>query len=76
MPSLGPQRRKTDDTRGASSGHRCTRCREQLQLVRRHVSPTRLGTPVTTEFYQCGACDSGFSLNVASGAWKSWVADE
>jgi hypothetical protein len=44
--------------------------------VRRHVSPTRLGAPVTTEFYQCAACDSGFALNVANGTWKSWVADE
>ena len=76
MRNLGPQRRKSDDPRGALTGHRCKICREDLRLVRRHVSPLRLGAPVTTEFYQCRACDSGYKLNPGTGAWKPWVADE
>ena len=76
MPSLNPQRRVTDDSRGSLTGHRCASCREDLALVRRHVSPPRLGPPVTTEFYQCRACDSGYTHNPGTGTWKSWAADE
>jgi len=76
MPSLNPQRRVSDDSRGAITGHRCRGCREDLVLVRRHVSPARLGPSITTEFYQCRACDSGYALNVATGTWKAWAADE
>ncbi len=76
MPNLGPQRRKSDDPHGAMTGHRCKTCREDLLLVRRHVSPPRLGTPVTTEFYQCRACDSGYAHTPSTGAWKPWIADE
>jgi hypothetical protein len=76
VPSLNPQRRKNDDGRGALTGHRCTRCREDLRLVRTHVSPPRLGAAVTVEFYECRACDSGFALNVGTGTWKAWMPDE
>jgi hypothetical protein len=76
MPSLNPQRRGTDDSRGSLTGHRCASCREDLLLVRRHVSPARLGPSITTEFYQCRACDSGYALNLAAGTWKPWAADE
>jgi len=76
MPILDPQRRKSDDSRGALTGHRCTSCREDLVLVRRHLSPARLGPSTTTEFYQCRACDSGYALNPATGTWKAWAADE
>lgn len=76
VPKLDPRRRKSDDARGALTTHLCRRCREKLSLVRRHVSPPRLGTPMTTEFYQCDACDSGYALDVAAGTWKFWAADE
>jgi hypothetical protein len=76
MPNLGQQRRKTDEKQGALTGHRCAHCREDLALVRTHVSPERLGTPVTTEFYQCRACDSGYAHTVATGSWKPWTPDE
>ncbi len=76
MPNLGPQRPKSDESRGAMTGFRCRNCREDLSLVRRHVSPPRLGPPVTTEFYQCRACDSGYAHNPGTGAWKHWAADE
>ena len=76
MPILDPRRRKTDDPRGALTGHRCRSCRQDLALVRRHVSPDRLGPRMITEFYQCRACDSGYALNVAAGTWKPWAADE
>lgn len=76
MPNLGPQRPKSIDARGAITGHRCRTCREDLSLVRKHVSPPRLGPPVTIEFYQCRACDSGYAHNPGTGAWKPWVADE
>ncbi len=76
MPNLDPQRRKSDEAHGALTGHKCTRCREDLVFVRRHVSPMRLGPPATTEFYQCRACDSGFALNPATGRWKPWATDE
>jgi hypothetical protein len=76
MPNLGPLRRKSDDPRGARTGHRCSHCREDLCLVRRHVSPSRLGAPVTTEFYQCRACDSGYAFNPGTRKWKPWAADD
>lgn len=76
MPNLRPQQRKTPNRPGTVTGHRCRLCRHELHLVRRHVSPPRLGAPLTTEFYQCGACDAGFALNVATGKWKRWVGDD
>jgi uncharacterized protein with PIN domain len=53
---------------------RCTRCREELQLVRRHTSPIRLGTPVITDFYECPACDAEFAFSPATGKWRHWSA--
>lgn len=76
MPNLGPLRRKTDNPYGKTTEHRCVGCGGALHLVRRHVSPVRLGAPVTTEFYQCRACDSGYAFNRATGKWKPWVADD
>ena len=76
MLSLDLQRRKTDAPCGALTRHRCRSCREDLVLVRRHISPDRLGPRMTTEFYQCRACDSGYALNLAGGTWKTWAADE
>lgn len=76
MPHLGPLRRKSDNPRGTITGHRCARCGEGLRFVRRHVSPIRLGVPLATEFYQCGACDSGYVLNPATGKWKASVVND
>ena len=75
MPSLGPKRRKGDNASGIISGYRCAHCGEGLHLMRRHVSPVRLGARLATEFYQCRACDSGYALNPATGKWKPWVTD-
>jgi hypothetical protein len=76
MPNLGPQRGKTTNRQGSLTGHRCVLCHQALHLVRRHVSPVRLGASVTIEFYQCDACDSGFALNPATGKWKRWVTED
>jgi uncharacterized protein with PIN domain len=76
MPNLGPRRGKTPQQPGAVTGHRCVLCHQELRLVRRHVSPPRLGAAVATEFYQCGACDSGYALNPATGKWRNWMADD
>ena len=76
MPTLDPQRHKSDEPHGGATGHRCKNCREDLVLVRKRVSPDRLGPPLTTEFYQCRACDTGYALNPGTGAWKPWATDE
>jgi hypothetical protein len=59
-------------------GHRCRQrgCGADLSLVRRRVSPARLGSPLTLEFYVCSVCDSGFALTVNSGAWKPWEPED
>ncbi len=75
MPNLGPPR-KPDVPPGTMTTHRCTRCGDHLRLMRRHVSPPRLGPPLTTEFYQCAACDSGYALNPATGKWKVSTAHD
>jgi hypothetical protein len=75
MPNLRPQQTPRH-RQGTVTTHRCSLCRHELHLVRRHVSPPRLGAPLTTEFYQCRACDSGFALNVATGKWKRWMDDD
>jgi uncharacterized protein with PIN domain len=76
MPSLNFQRRHSDTPRGAMTSHQCAYCREDLRLVRQHLSPSRLGAQMATEFYQCRACDSGYAFNPATGKWKAWMADE
>ena len=77
MPNLRPQRDNTPSRPSpVGDNHRCPRCHEGLRFVRRHESPLRLGAPVVAEFYQCGACDAGFSFNPAAGKWKSRVGDD
>ena len=73
MTNLGALRGKAANSPAAATTHRCSLCHQELHLIRRHVSPARLGDPVTTEFYQCSACDSGFALDVATGKWKRWL---
>ena len=76
MPTLGSQQLHTSEAIRARTGHPCSNCHERLQLVRRHVSPHRLGAPSVTEFYQCIACDSGFAFSASTGRWKPWVTDD
>ena len=77
MPNLGPPlARKSDDAAGRPSEHRCRGCRELLRLERRHVSPARLGAPMTTEFYSCPACDAGYAFNPTALKWKTWAGNE
>jgi uncharacterized protein with PIN domain len=76
MPNLDPLRRKTDKPQGKAAQYRCLSCRESLHLVRRQMSPVRLGAVVTIEFYQCPACDSGHAFNSTTGKWTPWTADD
>ena len=75
MPDL-PLRQKGDKLDATTAPRRCAHCHEELQLVRRHISPARLGAPITTEFYECRACDSGFTLDPKTGRWKPSVGDQ
>jgi hypothetical protein len=54
-----------------AAAHCCPRCREQaLVLAGRHVSPPRLGTSVTTEFYDCDCCDARYQFSPAENRWR------
>jgi hypothetical protein len=75
VPNLRPPRPKPDNAAGSSTGIRCRQCGQDLRFVRKHVSPSRLGAPLTTQFYECGACDSGYAFNPANGKWKPWIGD-
>lgn len=75
MPNL-PLRRKSGKPQGKITGRVCAHCHQDLRLVHRHTSPARLGAQLTTEFYQCRACDAGFAFTPATGKWKPWVGDE
>ena len=49
----------------------CPQCRaEALILLRRHVSPARLGEPLVTEYYECECCDSRYQYSPATDRWK------
>src|SRR5919204_5618149 len=49
----------------------CPRCRtDALILLRRHVSPPRLGPPVVTEYYECECCESQYQYSPATDKWK------
>jgi hypothetical protein len=69
LPSIDLRRRRTD-VASAKSNHSCQACGGSLVLVRRHVSPPRLGPPLTTEYFRCEACDSGYQHSPATGRWK------
>jgi hypothetical protein len=74
MPNL-ILRRRTDNGPAVPSVHRCTLCHHELRLVRRHVSPPRFGAAMTTELYQCVACDASYAYSPASGKWRPWIND-
>ena len=57
----------------SQTAHECRRCKNRLQLVRRHTSPPRLGPPATIEFYRCDACDFEYALNPSTGQWRPWT---
>jgi uncharacterized protein with PIN domain len=50
---------------------RCPQCRaDALILLRRHVSPPRLGAPIVTEYYECECCESQYQYSPATNRWK------
>ena len=57
--------------RAVGEVRRCPQCRtEALILLRRHVSPERLGTPLVTEYYECECCESQYQYSPATDRWK------
>lgn len=55
----------------AGTEHRCPQCRQQtLLLRRRHVSPAHLGTPLTTEYYDCDYCEASYQYFPADNRWR------
>ena len=57
--------------RAVGEVRRCPQCRtEALILLRRHVSPERLGTPMVTEYYECECCESQYQYSPATDRWK------
>jgi uncharacterized protein with PIN domain len=75
MPDLRSLRRRTDTAPTTSTSERCRNCGQDLRLIRTHMSPARLGTPLVTHFYECCACDSGYAFSPATGKWKPWAGD-
>jgi uncharacterized protein with PIN domain len=67
--------RRTDRRRQAPAARVCPLCMQQLELSRQHVSPARLGAPMTTEFYECPACDSAYAVNTSTGKMKPWLGN-
>jgi hypothetical protein len=50
---------------------KCPRCHEEaLVLQRRHVSPTHLGSPLVTEYYECDFCDAQYKYSPADDRWR------
>ena len=78
MPDLRPRHLRTPTRRSTDSPgiRRCRQCYQELQLVRWRESPPRLGLRLVTEFYECPACDAGFTLNPETGQWKPWQGDD
>ncbi len=67
---FGPRAGKASHT-AAGERRVCPRCRSKaLALQRRHVSPARLGEPLTTEYYECEACDAAWQYSPAQERWK------
>jgi hypothetical protein len=53
------------------AAHRCPQCREMaLMLERRHVSPTRLGSTLITEYWDCDCCDARYQFSPAENRWR------
>jgi hypothetical protein len=57
--------------RPAGQARQCPQCRtDALILLRRHVSPARLGPPLVTEYYECECCDSHYQYSPATDRWR------
>jgi hypothetical protein len=69
LPSIDLRRRR-GDVATEKTNHACNACGGPLALMRRHVSPARLGPPLTTEYFRCEACDSAYQHTPATGKWK------
>ena len=60
-----------EKTRASGEARQCPQCRtEALILLRRHVSPARLGPPLVTEYYECECCESQYQYSPADNRWK------
>ena len=60
-----------DKTRAVGEARQCPQCRaDALILLRRHVSPERLGPPLVTEYYECECCESQYQYSPATDRWK------
>jgi DNA-directed RNA polymerase subunit M/transcription elongation factor TFIIS len=63
--------RHTDKVRAVGEARQCPQCRtDALILMKRHVSPPRLGAALVTEYYECERCDSRYQYSPASDSWK------
>ena len=74
MPNLRPDKPR-DVRRTPPAAYPCRRCGQRLTLVKSRTSPARLGPPLTTETYECQACDTGYLFTPATGRWKPWAMD-
>jgi hypothetical protein len=64
-------RHTSDKVRAAGGARQCPQCRaEALVLLRRHVSPPRLGPPLVTEYYECECCDARYQYSPATNRWR------
>jgi hypothetical protein len=60
-----------DKVRAVGEARQCPQCRaEALVLLKRHVSPPRLGAALVTEYYECGCCDARYQYSPATGQWR------
>ena len=60
-----------DKKRAIAAARQCPQCRaEALILLRRHVSPARLGAPLVTEYYECERCDTSYQYSPATNRWR------
>jgi hypothetical protein len=60
-----------EKTRAIGEARQCPQCRaEALILLRRHVSPARLGPTLVTEYYECECCESQYQYSPADDRWK------
>ena len=56
--------------RAVGEVRRCPQCRtDALILLRRHVSPPRLGAPLVTEYYEWDCCEYQYQYSPATVLW-------
>jgi hypothetical protein len=60
-----------EKVKAGSEARQCPQCRaEALVLLRRHVSPPRLGPALVTEYYECECCDARYQYSPATNRWR------